>query len=162
MPTQTLKVGDMIIDFDQIHVVSKIEGDRIFYNPLIKDSTKGEITSSIPFTNFKKASLRILYTEKEIKAFIKNLSKEKPLEVPNTNNKNNNNYLKEYLFSNDPIITGKLLIYLVERKKTSLFSKSDQLIYNQALTHLSNEISVIRNISPDAAKRQILTAIGDK
>jgi RNA polymerase-interacting CarD/CdnL/TRCF family regulator len=151
----------MIIDFDQIHVVSKIEGDRIFYLPLIKDKTQNDIISSIPYNNFQKASLRVLYTEDEVDNFLKSLPNEKPLEVT-LNNKNYSNNLKDYLFLNDPVITGKLLIYLIERQKTSTFSKSDQTIYEQALNHLSNEISVIKNISQDKAKNLILNAITNK
>jgi RNA polymerase-interacting CarD/CdnL/TRCF family regulator len=153
------KVGEMIIDFDQISVVSKIENDLVHYCSLIKDTNKGNISSSIPLCNLAKAGIRSLVSKEEIKAFIKDLAKEEPLNIPSYSNKNNNNNLKEYLYLNDPSKTGRLLIYLNQRQKTPIYSKADQLIFDQALDHLCQEISVVSDISLDLAKKQILTAI---
>lgn len=157
-----LNVGDMIIDFDQIHVVAKIENDRVFYYPLTEDGNKGKIVSSIPLNNFKKASIRPLFTKTEAKDFLKSLAKLKSLEITSPTYKNNNNSLKEYLYLNDPVVTGQLLIYLTDRQKTSIYSKSDQIIFDQALNHLASEIAAASKITLDSAKKQILTAIKRK
>lgn len=159
MLNQSLKIGDKIIDSDQIHVVSKIENDIVFYHPLEKDERNSVVVSSIPLNNFKKAGLRVLSTKDDIKDFLKLLKKQEPLEVPAYSNKNNNNNLKEYLYLNDPLKTGQLLIYLNERQKTPLYSKADQIIFDQALDHLSVEISMVNKIPITDAKKQLLSAI---
>jgi RNA polymerase-interacting CarD/CdnL/TRCF family regulator len=159
MPSCLPKKGDMIIDFDQISVVSKIENDLVYYCSLIKDTNKGNISSSIPLNNFSKAGIRSLLTKEELKAFMKNLAKEEPLNIPSYSNKNNNNNLKEFLYLNDPHKTGQLLIYLNQRQKTPIYSKADQLIFDQAMDHLCQEVAVVSDISLDLAKKQILTAI---
>jgi RNA polymerase-interacting CarD/CdnL/TRCF family regulator len=159
MPNCSPKVGEMIIDFDQISVVSKIEDDLVFYYPLTKDLNKSNVTSSIPLNNLSKAGIRSLFSKNDIKDLLKNLTKQEPLDIPSYTNKNNNNNLKEYLYLNDPSKTGQLLIYLALRQKTPDYSKSDQLIFDQALDHLSQEVSVVNNISLDVAQKQILSAI---
>lgn len=159
MPSCLPKKGDMIIDFDQISVVSKIENDLVYYCSLIKDTNKGNISSTIPLSNLSKAGIRSLLTKEELKAFMKSLSKEQPLNIPSYSNKNNNNNLKEFLYLNDPHKTGQLLIYLNQRQKTPIYSKADQLIFDQAMDHLCQEIAVVSNISIELAKKQILAAI---
>ena len=155
-----INVGQLIIDSEQIHVVSKIEDNNIHYTPLIKDSSKGNSSSFIPLNNFSKACLRPLLTKKEIKEFLKQISKELPLEFPkSTNQTNTSNLLKEVLYQNDPLQTGRLLIYLTIRVKEVELSRFEKLIYDQALDHLSAEISVVNKISLDLAKKQIITAI---
>jgi RNA polymerase-interacting CarD/CdnL/TRCF family regulator len=157
---QSLKVGDLIIDFSEIHVIQKIEDNRVFYKSIIEDKSKGSITSSIPLANFPKARLRPIFTKTEIAQFLKNLSHQVALEIPNYSNKSNNlNSLKEYLYLNDPLKTGQLLIYLNERQNTPLYTKSDQIIFDQGLHHLSEEISVSSNISIEEAQKQVLKAI---
>lgn len=159
MPSCLPKKGDMIIDFDQISVVSKIENDLVYYCSLIKDTNKGNISSTIPISNLSKAGIRSLLTKEELKAFMKSLSKEEPLNIPSYSNKNNNNNLKEFLYLNDPAKTGQLLIYLNQRQKTPIYSKADQLIFDQAMDHLCQEIAVVSDISIELAKKQILAAI---
>jgi len=160
MDNYTIKVGDLIIDSEQIHVVSKIENSNIHYVPLLKDSNKGSSSSFIPLSNFSKACLRPLLTKKEIKAFIKQISKELPLNFPESNNQaNNTNLLKEVLYQNDPLKTGRLLKYLNLRASKTELSRFEKLIFDQAIDHLSSEISVVNGIKPDVAKKQLLSAI---
>ena len=154
------KVGDLIIDSDQISVISKIENNLIFFTPFIKDKNAGksEIISSIPFENFFKAGIRFLLTKDEIKTFLKDLTTQKPLSISAVSNKNSNS-LKEYLYLNDPLKTGQLLILLNQRQQNGPLSKIDQLIFNQALEHLSQEISVVNQIDIKVAQKQILTSL---
>jgi RNA polymerase-interacting CarD/CdnL/TRCF family regulator len=158
MSNYSVKVGDMIVDSDQIHVVSKIENGLVSYHPLTKDANGGNNTGSIPLDNFSKAGIRPILTKKDVKTFLKNLPTEKPLNVPVYNFKNNNS-LKEYLYLNDPTKTGQFLIYLKGCQKDSPLSNSDQAIFDQAVKHLSDEISVVNQIPFTTAKKQLLSAL---
>lgn len=155
-----ININDLIIDSEQIHVVSKIQDDRIFYYPLNKDDSKGNITSSIPLKNLDKAAIRPLMTLSEIKQFLKKLASETPLNVPEFTNRNNNsNSLKEILYLNDPLKTGRLLIYFYQLQIKSDLSRFDQSIFDQALKHLAEEIAVVSKITFESAKKQILSVI---
>lgn len=150
----------MIIDSEQVHVVSKIENNNIHYAPLIKDTNKGSSTSFIPLNNFSKACLRPLLTKNEIKELLKQLPKELPLDFPkSTNQTNTSNLLKEVLYQNDPLKTGRLLIYLNSRSPGVELSRFEKLIFDQALEHLSSEFSIVSNVPLKIAQKQILTAV---
>lgn len=155
-----ITVGQMIIDSEQVHVVSKIENNNIYYMPLLKDSNKGSSSSFIPLDNFSKACLRPLLTKSEVKELLKQLQKELPLDFPkSTNQTNTSNLLKEVLYLNDPLKTGRLLIYLNTRTPETELSRFEKLIFEQSLDHLSAEVSVVNEITVDMAKKQILAAV---
>ena len=155
-----INIGQMIIDSEQIHVVSKIENDNIHYTPLLKDSNKGSSSSFIPLNNFSKACLRPLLSKTEVKELLKQLPKELPLDFPkSTNQTNTSNLLKEVLYQNDPLKTGRLLIYLNVHASEIELSRFEKLIFDQALEHLSSEVSVASDIPATIAKKQILTAV---
>lgn len=155
-----ITVGQMIIDSEQVHVVSKIENNNIYYTPFLKDSSKGSSSSFIPLDNFSKACLRPLLSKTEAKEFLKQLSKELPLDFPkSTNQTNTSNLLKEVLYQNDPLKTGRLLIYLNSHPSDTELSRFEKLIFEQALDHLAAEISVVNDTTLDMAKKQILSAV---
>jgi RNA polymerase-interacting CarD/CdnL/TRCF family regulator len=155
-----INMNDFIIDSEQIHIVSKIDNDRIFYYPMTKDSSKGNITSSIPLNNLERAGIRPLMTVTETKQFLKKLATEEPLDIPEFTNRNNNsNSLKEVLYLNDPIKTGRLLIYFCRHQAQADLSRFDQSIFDQALKHLAEEIATVCKITFDVAKKQVLSAI---
>ncbi len=155
-----ITVGQKIIDSEQVHVVSKIENNNIYYTPLLKDSNKGSSSSFIPLDNFSKACLRPLLTKTEVKELLKQLTKELPLDFPkSTNQTNTSNLLKEVLYQNDPLKTGRLLIYLNSHPSDTEPSRFEKLIFEQALDHLVAEISVVNETTLDAAKKQILSAV---
>ena len=150
----------MIIDSEQVHVVSKIENNNIYYTPLLKDSNKGSSSSFIPLDNFSKACLRPLLTRTEAKGLLKQLPKELPLDFPkSTNQTNTSNLLKEVLYQNDPLKTGRLLIYLNSHPIETELSRFEKMIFEQALDHLGAEISVVNETTLDVAKKQILSAV---
>ena len=160
MVNYKINVGDLIIDSEQVHVVSKIEGDNIHYSPFHQDSSKGSSSSFIPLVNFSKACLRPLLTKAEVKDLLKQLSKEIPLELPlSTNQTNTSNLLKEVLYQNDPLKNGRLLIYLNSHLPKTELSRFEKLIFDQALDHLAAEVSVVNEITLDMAKKQILSAV---
>lgn len=156
----SINVGQMIIDSEQIHVVTKIENGNVHYDPLQKDSNKGNSSSFIPLVNFSKACLRPLMTKSETKEFLKQLLKEQPLDFPkSTNQTNTTNLLKEVLYQNDPLKTGRLLIYLNLHATEVELSRFEKLIFEQAVTHLSSEVSVVNDIPLTAAKKLVLSAV---
>ena len=158
MNKSVFSVGDLIIDSDQIHTITKIENDVIFYKP--SNGLNG-CTSSIPIKNLSLACIRPLLTKSEIKNFLENLSGEEATKVPFTtkNQFNNGNFLKEILYLNNPSRTGQLLVFLSKTEKDSPLSKSDQNIFDQAISHLADEFSFVSKISVDTAKNQILAAL---
>lgn len=156
-----LVVGDKIIDYEKIHVISKIESDVVYFYPLVMTDEHRTLTSSIPLNNFKKAGIRPLMSKSEIKLFLKSLKNIEPIEFPANTNKNTN--LKEFLYLNNPSKTGQLLQYLFERQNNvppaPVYTKADKAIFDQALDHLADEISIVNDISIDKARTQILTAM---
>ena len=155
-----ITVDQMIIDSEQVHVVTKIENNNIYYAPLLKDSSKGSSSSFIPLDNFSKACLRPLLTKTEAKELLKQLPKELPLDFPkSTNQTNTSNLLKEVLYQNDPLKTGRLLIYLNSHPSETELSRFEKLIFEQALDHLAAEISVVNDTTLDMAKKQVLSAV---
>jgi len=158
MTKHTFCVGDLIIDSDQIHTVSKIDNDRLFYTPI---STTNGCSGSIPVSNLVQACIRPLMSKSEIKSFLKNLSLETPLEVPFSSSArtNNNNFLKDILFLNNPVKTGRLLVYLSNLKEDSKLSSFDQDLFNQAVSHIAEEISIVEKTSQKSATQKILSAI---
>jgi len=159
MNKSIFSIGDLIIDSDQIHTITKIENDVLFYKPV--SDNLGGCTSSIPIKNLSLACIRPLLTKSEIKVFLENLNHEEATKVPfNTKNQfNNGNFLKEILYLNNPHRTGQLLVYLFKTENDLPLSKSDQSIFDQAISHLADEISFVNKISVDNAKNQILTAL---
>lgn len=153
----SLKVGDKIVDYDQVHVICKIENGLVYYHPLSENDKSKKVESYIPIDNFKKAGIRPLMTKTEAKLFLKSFSDQKAFEIPVNANKNNN--FKEYLYLNDPYKTGQLLSFLYARQSLPIYTKSDQLIFEQALNHLSSEISAALDISFDKAKSQIMSVL---
>lgn len=160
MSNNSFKVGDKIIDSDQVYVIFKIENDKIFYCPF--DKKKSNCTGSIPIENLDQACIRHLMTKNEVADFLKSLTKVKPIEMaqPATTRNNNGAFLKDILYSNDVNKTAKLLVYLSNLKQNSpKLVYSDQSVYDQALNHLAEEISVVMNTSIDQAREKILKAI---
>lgn len=153
----SIKIGDKIIDYDQIHVVFKIDDDIIHYESLIKGEKNKNLQSAISSKNFKKAGIRFLMTKKQVQEFLISLNSQMLLDMPINTNKNNN--LKEIIYLNDPLKTGRLLKFLWQRRELPIYTKVDQMIFDQAINHLSNEISVVEKISFEKAKSKIITEL---
>jgi len=161
MVTSKFNVGDLIIDSNQVHTIVKIEDDKIFYQPLNQNNNRHNCLNSIPLINLSMARIRPLLSPSEVKDLLKTLSSEAEMELPkSTNNRiNNNNAYKDILYLNEPVKTAKLLIHLQKLKKDTKLSYADQSVFDQGLNHLSEEISVVSNISASSATTKILTAI---
>jgi len=158
MKKNNLRVGDRIVDSDQIYEIFKIEENKIFYKPLGNNGCTG----SIPIGNLAQACIRPLMTKPEIKLFLENLSYEKPVEIPFSASAkvNNGMFLKDILYLNNPDRTAKLLIHLsILKRDTEKLSYSDQAIFEQSLNHLSEEIALVTNNSVDQIREKILKKI---
>lgn len=152
-------IGEMIIDFNQINVITKIENNRIFYKPINNENDR--CISSIPLNNLSLAHMRLLMTKSEVKNLLENLPYEKAIDIPcNSNRINSSNFLKEIIYLNNPQRTAKVLILLEKLKKDSKLSSTDESLYDQALSHLTNEISVVTKTSFESVKEKILKALG--
>ena len=160
MTRPLFSAGDMIIDPDQIYTIVKIENGRIFYQPATVDAQNNYLCS-IPENNLKLACIRPLLTKTEVVDLLKNLSHEKPVELPTTSRSqiNNGNFFKDIIYKNDPYQTGRMLIYFFTLEKESKLSRTDQNFYDQSLLHLAQEVSFVTNISVDVAKEKILRAL---
>ncbi len=160
MKNSGFNVGDRIIDSDQIYVIFKIDGGKIFYRPVTDE--KSGCTGSIPINNLGQACIRLLMTKSEVKMFWENLSIEAPLEVPLSNNSkiNNGAFLKDILYLNNPSKTTKLLVYLSMMKKNlGKLSYSDQMIFDQGLSHLVDEVSMVTEVIPKKVQEKVLKGI---
>ncbi|MDD2483031.1 MAG: hypothetical protein PHE32_00370 [Candidatus Shapirobacteria bacterium] len=152
-------IGSIIIDFDQINIITKIENDCVFYKPI--NNENDHCINSIPLNNLSLAHLRSPMTKPEVKSLLENLHYEQAIELPfnGSNRINNGNFLKDIIYLNNPKRTARVLIYLNKIKTESTLSSNDETIYNKALDHLSEEISLVNKISLDSAKSKILNAI---
>lgn len=160
MKNNNFSVGEKIIDSDGIYVIFKIDEGRIHYRP-VSDGKNG-CTGSIPIDNLIQACIRPLMSKAEIKLFWENLTDEKPLEIPFSNNSkvNNGAFLKDILYLNNPSKTAKLLIYLAGLKKDlNKLSYSDQAVFDQALNHIVDEISVVTENPSRKIQEKILKTI---
>ncbi len=159
MNKSVFSVGDLIIDSDQIHTITKIENDVLFYKS--SNDSLNSCISSIPIKNLSLACIRPLLTKSEIKKFLENLNNKEVDKISFTtkNQFNNSNFFKEILYLNNPSRTGQLLVHLFKTEKDSPLSKTDQNIFDQAISHLAKELSFVNKISVDTAKNQILTAL---
>jgi RNA polymerase-interacting CarD/CdnL/TRCF family regulator len=93
---------------------------------------------------------------------VENLPKEEPLDIPmSTNSKiNNGAFLKDILYSHDPKKTVKLLVYLCGLKKSlGKLSYSDQSVFDQALSHLVDEVAIVTETPSDKVRVKILKSI---
>ena len=161
MNKNNLKVGDRIIDSDQVYVIFKIEGGKIFYQQL-EGTSRGGGTGSIPMDNLDQACIRPLMTKSEVNFFFENLDNEKPLDVPvNANAKvNNGAFLKDILYLNNPNKTAKLLIHLsLVKSSIGKLSYLDQSIFDQGLNHLCDEIAIVTETSKEKIREKILKGI---
>lgn len=160
MTNISFNVGDRIVDSDQIYVIFKIDGGKIYYRPVNDD--KSGCTGSIPVNNLVQACIRPLMTKSEVKLFWENLAKEEPLDIPlSTNSKiNNGAFLKDVLYSNDPNKTAKLLVHLFALKKSlGKLSYSDQSVFDQALSRLTDEIAIVTETPSGKIREKILKSI---
>ena len=157
----SIKVGDLLVDSDQIYKVYSVEHDGkeedgknrklLNYRPLSRDGKHDSLTCSIPEVNMFKAGLRRPLTKEQIELFMEELQKK-------TDDSLGIDYklVKEVLFLNDPLKTAPLLKQLWENKgKGDVYSRTDEELLESILHHLVAEIAMVLNISEEKALQKI-------
>ena len=107
IPSVNFRVGDYIIDSEQIYVISKLDKDRLYYRPAHNTDKNQTVTGSIPLTNAISSGFRTLITPAEIKTFFKELAKKQPIREPDEPIDPKN--YKEFICQNDPFKNIPLL-----------------------------------------------------
>jgi len=152
------RVGEKIIDSEQIYLLYEIKNQKISasesreylcYKPLTSSGPK--MTGSIPTNNAQKVGLRKLMSKNEIEAFIKMIKKVEPLEIIDYK------IYKDILCLNDPVKTLPLLkaLWLKKKEMNETFSRSDQEILENIMTHLINEFSYVTKVKADVIRKKL-------
>ncbi len=154
------KVGEYIIDSDQIFKVSKIDSDRLYYQPINTDGRYQTIHGSIPIKNVSSSGFRRLLSAKDFKNFIIELTKIKPAPEFPIDSK----MFKETLWENDPFKIIPLLkqLWLQKNKPNVNFSGNNRDTLESILTHLTDEFSLVTKKSPESIRNRIINAISKK
>lgn len=155
----TYRVGDYIIDSDQIFIVSKIESKRLHYKPTKAEGRYQSVTGSIPIENVTSSGFRQLLAPRDFNTFITQLSLAKAGPEPI-----DPKIFKELLCQNDPFKIIPLLKQLWVHKNNPLvnFSGSNRDTLENILRHLTDEFSLITHKSPESVRTRIINAMSKK
>jgi RNA polymerase-interacting CarD/CdnL/TRCF family regulator len=160
IPSVDFRVGDYIIDSEQIFIISKIDKDRLYYLPAnAKDDKYQTVSGSIPLTNAISSGFRTLITPAEIKSFFKQLAQKQPvLEPPEPIDPKN---YKEFICQNDPFKTIPLLqqLWITKNKIDATFSSNNRLTLEAITTHLAEEFSLVTQKPAASFKDKILKTL---
>lgn len=151
------KVGDYIVDFENIYFIYDEKDGFFFYHHLEGD--KATSTSSLPKANLVKSGFRHLQTKEEIKEFFTELSKDLPADSVLENK-----LIKEALYLDSPVKNAVILKQLY-KNKTELgekFLKSNQELINVISAHLAKEISFIQKKPQATIQKQITDILSKK
>jgi RNA polymerase-interacting CarD/CdnL/TRCF family regulator len=151
------KVGDIIVDFENIYNIYDEKDGFFFYHHLEGD--KATSTSSLPKANLAKSGFRHLQTKEEIKEFYKELEKKLPAESILENK-----LIKETLYLDSPIKNAIILKQLYKNKVElgEKFLKSNQELINVISAHLAKEISYIQKKPQTTIQKQITDILSKK
>ncbi|OIP87762.1 hypothetical protein CO009_01250 [Candidatus Shapirobacteria bacterium CG_4_8_14_3_um_filter_35_11] len=151
------KVGDYIVDFENIYLIYDEKDGFFFYHHLEGD--KATSTSSLPVTNMIKSGFRHLINTQNIKEFFAELNKVLP-----DDSVFENKLIKESLYLNDPIKNALTLKFLYKNKKElgEKFLKSNQEIINNITNHLAKEISFVHKKPIATIQKQITDILSKK
>lgn len=151
------KVGDIIVDFENIYNLYDEKDGFFFYHHLEGD--KATSTSSLPKANLVKSGFRHLQTKEEIKDFFAELEKTLPVDSVLENK-----LIKEALYLDNPIKNAIILKQLYKNKKElgEKFLKSNQELINVISNHLAKEIAYIQKKTEAAIHKQITDILSKK
>lgn len=150
------KVGDYIVDFENIYHIYNEKDGFFFYHHLEGD--KATSTSSLPKGNLSKSGFRHLQSKEEIKTFFSELQKALP-----DDSIFENKLVKEALYLDNPIKNAIILKQLYKNKVElgEKFLKSNQEIINSIINHLAKEIAFVLK-KPEASIQKQITDILNK
>ena len=147
----TYKVGEILVDSDQIYKIYEIKEGLIYYRPLDHKDRHESLTCTIPEENVFKAGMRRLLTPEQINEFLSELKK-----IDTTDKLIDYKMVKETLFLNDPIKTAPLLRLLWNNKgKGDTYSRTDEDMLGAIMKHLIEEIALVLKITPEEARLKI-------
>lgn len=152
----TFEVGAYLIDSDSIYIITKIDKDRLFYRPSNPVGRYASVSGSIPLQNILSSGFRSLLDKVQIHQFINLLSIKKPLPElidPRT--------YKELCCLNNPTAIIPLLQQLWTSQNTpnTNFSGSSRDTFEHILNHLGEELAHVLKITPDTARKKLLSAL---
>jgi len=157
IPSVNFRVGDYIIDSEQIFVISKIDKERLYYLPAnAKDDKYLTVSGSIPLQNALSSGFRTLITPSEIKSFFKQLAqKQPPRDPPEPIDPKN---YKEFICQNDPFKTIPLLqqLWITKNKIDTTFSSNNRLTLDAITSHLAEEFSLVTKKPAPSIKDKII------
>jgi RNA polymerase-interacting CarD/CdnL/TRCF family regulator len=159
IPSVNFRVGDYIIDSEQIYVISKIDKDRLYYLPANTVDRNQTVTGSIPLANAISSGFRTLITPTEIKTFFKQLA-QKQIVVEPSEPIDPKNY-KEFICQNDPFKNIPLLqqLWITKNKIDTTFSSNNRLTLEAITGHLAEEFSLVTKKPVDSIKAKILKTL---
>lgn len=147
----TYKVGDILVDSDQIYKIYEIKSGLVHYRPIARSDRHESLTCTIPEENIFKAGMRRPLTADQIDEFLSQLKKE-----DTTDKLIDYKLVKETLFLNDPTKTAPLLRLLWNNKgKGDVYSRTDEDMLSAIMKHLIEEVALVLKITPEKAKQKI-------
>ncbi|MFA7301002.1 MAG: hypothetical protein WC069_01730 [Candidatus Shapirobacteria bacterium] len=151
------KVGDFIVDFENIYNLYDEKDGFFFYHNI--DGDKASSTSSLPKANLVKSGFRHLQTKENIKEFFTELEKALPADSVLESK-----LVKESLYLDNPIKNAIILKQLYKNKAEfgEKFLKSNQEIINTITNHLAKEISFILKKPYATIQKQITDSLSKK
>lgn len=160
IPSVNFRVGDYIIDSEQIFVISKIDQNRLYYLPANADDDKYQtVSGSIPLANALSSGFRTLITPAEIKDFFKQLAQKQPIVEPEEPIDPKN--YKEFICQNDPFKTIPLLqqLWITKNRIDATFSSNNRLTLEAITSHLAEEFSLVTKRSTSSIKDKIFKTL---
>lgn len=159
MSSSTFKVGDYVIDSDQIYSIFKIDldEDRLFYKPVFK-STATELICSLPLKNAPMVGLRPLLTSKLVNTVFANLKKKQVFD-----DQLDLKTARELLYENDLSKTTSVIknLWYQKQQDPTTFVKSLQEIFDEALDHLTAEISFVTKSDSQEVRAHIFRLLAE-
>ena len=155
-PIPEFKVGDYIIDSEQIYAITDIKDGRLFYRPVKDAVSNSNVTGSIPVQNAVPAGFRRLLSSDEITTFFKTLAGADSKEVIEQK------FYREIICQNDPTKTIPLLYQLSPKSNNGvpvISSSNNKYTFNTLIDHISEEFSLTGKKPVDFYKQKILKTI---
>lgn len=160
--SNTLKVGDKIVEVGGVYRVFKIAKKKnmqnkleshVFYKPLYERKNNEAFICSIPQANIEKANIRKPISKKKMSRVLELLGL-----TPNTESKTLATKANSLVKENNPLESVRVLklLWLDKHDKTRNFSLGKKTIYEQTMRGLMEEIAVVYNIGLIKAKKKIM------
>ena len=157
------QVGKRVVD--PIHgagIITEISMQRIsgqMIECVVIDIVAGKKRVIVPVENMQDTELRPMATEKEIQDTLDELVSE-PKELPKDWRRRIEK-LKEKVHSGEPMQIAQAIRDILARAESKKMNPSEKRVLNEALTLLAGEISVVREVDCNWAKKMIKQLCSD-